>query len=117
MKIVRKKAVLVPTKETKTVENKVAKKKLPEDVYKDEIEPVIIEVDETRHIVMSVKRGGELGLLALDIRWFQTTDFYTGFTKRGINIPIEYLGDLVSSLTDMLEDCEGKDLLSDDIED
>ena len=85
--------------------------KLPPDAYKDEIEPLSLFVDETREFVFSVKRGGEFGLPMCDVRQYQTTDLYTGFTKKGINFPIELLPDLIEMLQEVYSACEEKELL------
>ena len=94
-------------------EEKVAPKrrKLPPDEYKDEIEPTNLVIDETRKIVLSVKRGGEDGLPMCDIRQFQTTELYTGFTKKGVNFPVEHLSYLIGLLIDVRSECEEKGLL------
>ena len=86
-------------------------KQLPPDVYKDEIDPIDIEVDETRKFVVSVKRGGEYGLPMCDIRQYQTTELYTGFTKKGVNFPIELLPDLIEILQVVYGECEEKELV------
>lgn len=98
--------------EPKKTEKKSSKPKkdLPADVYKDEIEPIDLEVDETRKFVISVKRGGEFGLPMCDIRQFQTTDLYTGFTKKGVNFPIGLLPDLIELLQVAYSECEEKGL-------
>lgn len=99
-------------KETPKPEKKETKKKdLPADVYKDEIEPIDLEIDETRKFVISVKRGGEFGLPMCDVRQYQTTDLYTGFTKKGINFPIELLPDLIELLQVAYGECEEKKLV------
>ena len=87
------------------------KKDLPPDAYKDEIDPIDLEIDETRKFVISVKRGGEFGLPMCDIRQYQTTDLYTGFTKKGINFPIEMLPDLIELLQVAYGECEEKKLV------
>lgn len=92
------------TKEKKT-------NKLPPDVYKDEIDPIDLVIDESRKFVLSVKRGGELGLPMCDIRQYQTTETYTGFTKKGINFPVEFLPDLIELLHVVYGECEEKELL------
>ena len=84
---------------------------LPPDAYKDEIDPIDIEIDETRKFVISVKRGGEFGLPMCDIRQYQTTELYTGFTKKGINFPIEMLPDLIELLQVAYGECEEKKLV------
>mgnify|MGYP002508092640 CR=1 FL=1 len=84
--------------------------KLPSDEYKDEFEPKELVLDEKRKLVFSVKRGGEFGLPMCDIRLFVTTDEYTGFTKKGINFPIEYLPDVAEVLNTVCDLCTEHDL-------
>ena len=79
------------TKEKSQKADKETKRKLPPDAYEDEFTPLELEVDDTRKFVLSVKRGGDLGLPMCDVRQYQTTELYTGFTKKGINFPIELL--------------------------
>lgn len=96
----------------KTPEKKEKKQReLPADVYKDEIDPIDLEIDETRKFVISVKRGGEFGLPMCDIRQYQTTELYTGFTKKGINFPVELLPDLIELLQVAYGECEEKSLI------
>lgn len=85
--------------------------KLPSDVYRDEIDPIDFEIDGTRKFILSVKRGGEFGLPMCDVRQYQTTEMFTGFTKKGINFPIELLPDLVELLQVVYGECEEKKLL------
>ena len=105
--------IVEPKKETPKPEKKESKKKkdLPADVYKDEIEPIDLEIDETRKFVISVKRGGEFGLPMCDVRQYQTTELYTGFTKKGINFPVELLPDLIELLQVAYGECEEKNLI------
>lgn len=104
--------VATPAPEAKPKkEEKKKKKNLPSDTYKDEIDPIDLVVDETRKFVLSVKRGGEFGLPMCDVRQYQTTDLYTGFTKKGINFPIELLPDLIELLQVVYEECEEKNLI------
>ena len=100
-----------PKPEKTEKKEKKSKKDLPADVYKDEIEPIELEVDETRKFVLSVKRGGEFGLPMCDVRQYQTTELYTGFTKKGINFPIELLPDLIELLQVVYGECEEKKLV------
>ena len=81
--------------------------KLPPDEYKDEIPPKEIFFDENGKLVISVKRGGEYGLPHVDIRHYVTTERYTGFTKKGVNFPLEFLYELINLLNDVAEECEG----------
>jgi len=100
----------VPEK-SKKAEKEKKSSKLPSDAYRDEIDPIDLEVDETRKFVLSVKRGGELGLPMCDVRQYQTTELYTGFTKKGINFPVELLPDLIELLQVVYSECEEKKLL------
>lgn len=99
-----------PKKEETKKKSTKSKKELPADVYKDEIEPIDLEIDETRKFVISVKRGGEFGLPMCDVRQYQTTELYTGFTKKGVNFPIELLPDLIELLQVAYSECEEKGL-------
>ena len=94
----------VPKKEEKSAPA------LPPDDYKDEIEPKEILIDENGKLVISVKRGGEYGLPHVDVRHYVTTERYTGFTRKGINFPLEILLELIDSLKDALDECERKGL-------
>lgn len=98
-----------PVKETKKSQ-KSKKKDLPSDAYKDEIEPIELVIDETRKFVISVKRGGEFGLPMCDVRQYQTTELYTGFTKKGVNFPLDHLPDLIELLQVAYSECEEKGL-------
>ena len=113
-KINRLGEVKEPPKSKKTTEVKAEvkkpKNKLPSDEYRDEFPPVELELDEHKKIVFSVKRGGEFGLPMCDMRVYVTTDEYTGFTKKGINFPIEYLADIVECLNEITEKCDNKHL-------
>ena len=111
-----KRQPLLKNVETKQETPKPEKKEkktrdLPPDAYKDEIEPIDLEIDETRKFVISVKRGGEFGLPMCDIRQFQTTELYTGFTKKGVNFPIEFIPDLIELLQVAYDECEEKNLI------
>ena len=92
---------------------KGTKNSLPADTYKEEITPKEIVVDDTRKIVISVKRGGDLGLICADIRQYQTTQTYTGFTKKGINVPLDTLIEIKAAIQDAIEECEDRGLFDD----
>ncbi len=83
---------------------------LPEDVYRDEIPPKEVVIDDSNKLVISVKRGGEFGLPHVDIRHYVTTERYTGFTKKGVNFPLELLFDLIGTLRDAADECDEKGL-------
>ena len=111
LKPIKRKPMLKGTQPEKKSTKEKKSNKLPPDAYKDEIVPIELEVDETRKFVLSVKRGGELGLPMCDIRQFQTTELYTGYTKKGINFPIELLPDLIELLQEVYTESEKKGLL------
>ena len=95
--------------EVKKVEKKSKKtENLPPDEYKDEISPKEIVLDENGKLVISVKRGGDYGLPHVDIRHFVTTERFTGFTKKGVNFPLEFLYELLDLLKDVSDECEEK---------
>lgn len=82
--------------------------KLPSDDYKDLIPPAEIKLDDNGKLVISVKRGGEFGLPRVDIRFFATTDVYTGFTKKGVNFDLGVLPELNTLLAEVEEICSDK---------
>ena len=99
---------------TEEVEKKRKKKPsngtLPPDEYEDEIPPKSILIDDDGKLIISVKRGGEYGLPRVDIRHYATTERYTGFTKKGVNFPLELLLELVDTLREVSDECEQKGL-------
>lgn len=101
----RVKATPVETKESKA-HTKSHKNELPSDEYKDLIPPTEIVLNDKGKLVISVKRGGELGLPKVDIRLFMTTATYTGFTQKGVNFDLSKLPDLNSILFEVSEVCE-----------
>ena len=73
MKVIKPKA--------KAAKKSTQKKELPPDTYKPLMEPQDLVLDESRKFVCSIQRGGEDGLPCVDVRTFQTTEAYTGFTR------------------------------------
>lgn len=113
MKILKRTTPLIhiPTEEGEEPKKRRKRaSKLPPDDYKDEFEPLELGIDETRKFIFSVKRGGDLGLPCVDIRQYQTTELYTGFTKKGINFPVELLPDLMEELQNIYDKCQEKKL-------
>ena len=96
-----------PKKEEKKEKSRL--ERLP-DEYKDEVTPREIVLDETSKLVISVKRGGDYGLPHVDIRHFVTTERFTGFTKKGVNFPLEFLLELMDLLHDVSDECDRKGL-------
>ena len=109
---VARKIQRTPIVEKKPEPKKEEKKhrELPPDEYKDEVTPREIEIDENGKLVISVKRGGDLGLPHVDIRHFVTTERYTGFTKKGVNFPLEFLYELMDLLKEVSDECDRKGL-------
>lgn len=120
MKILTRRKVNVPitntVKEEETAPKKTRKShanSLPSDTYLDEIAPCEIPLNSDGKLVVSVKRGGDLGLPRVDIRFFATTDVYTGFTKKGVNFNLDKLPELKAVLCDVIEECDEKGLFED----
>lgn len=112
IKVARKiKRTFAEPEQKKTVE-KTSKSegRLPPDEYKDEIEPKEIVLDENGKLVISVKRGGEYGLPCVDIRHYVTTERFTGFTRKGVNFPLELLLELIDALREVSDECDRKGL-------
>ena len=99
-----------PEPKKEKTEEKVQRKELPPDEYKDEIPPREILLDETGKLVISVKRGGDYGLPHVDIRHYVTTERFTGFTKKGVNFPLEFLYELMDLLKEVSDECDRKGL-------
>lgn len=113
--VLKRKEVLKNHSNTEQEETKKPRKSnvgntLPSDEYKDEIPPREVILNEDGKLVISVKRGGADGLPRADIRYFATTDVYTGFTKKGVNFDLENLPDLIAVLEEVVEQCDKKKL-------
>lgn len=112
---IKRKCLLKPSEAEVKEEPKKPRKSnkgntLPPDEYKDEIPPKEIVLNEDGKLIISVKRGGPLGLPRVDIRYFATTDVYCGFTKKGVNFDLAYLPDLMEILNTVTEECDVKKL-------
>lgn len=101
-----------PKKDPKKEEKKKEKSRLEllPDEYKDEVTPREIILDDTGKLVISVKRGGEYGLPHVDIRHYVTTERFTGFTKKGVNFPLELLLEVMDLLHEVSDECDRKGL-------
>lgn len=120
MKILTRRKISIPIANTVKEEEVTPKKtrkshvnSLPSDAYSDEIAPCEIPLNNDGKLVISVKRGGDLGLPKVDIRFFATTDVYTGFTKKGVNFNLDKLPELKAVLCDVIEECDEKGLFED----
>lgn len=101
-------------KEAPKAESK--KKTKFEDKYTPEFDPVEVVMSDKYKLILTVQRDNENGLLELDIRTYQTTDLYTGFTKKGVRVPLEKVANLESAVYDILEKCEEHDLMEEAFE-
>lgn len=116
MKVLKRKGLLKNREENVAVEEEKKPRKnnktnkLPSDEYRDEIPPKEIVLDDNGKLVISVKRGGEDGLPRVDIRFYATTEVYTGFTKKGVNFDLNYLPDLLEILNDVSDEVDEKGL-------
>ena len=109
-KPVLSKQAIRPDTKPEPKEPKREKNTLPTDEYRDEVKPSTLKIDDSRKIVCSIKRGGDLGLLTVDVRQYVTTDVYTGYTKKGITIPFELLDELIGRLVELQNKAEDKGL-------
>ena len=100
--------IIKPKVSTKKVQKQ--KKDLPPDTYTPLLDTQELVIDEARKFVFNVQRGGEDGLPCVDIRTFQTTEAYTGFTRKGINFPLEMLPDIIRILEEVSEAADKKKL-------
>ena len=91
-----------PAKEERK-SHKNSLEKLGSDEYTDLIPVTVIPIDEMGSIHISVKRGGELGLPKVDIRYF--SEVYKGYTKKGINFDLSTLPELNTLLAEVEEMC------------
>ena len=82
------------------------------DEYKEEFPSSDILLNDEVKLVIQCKRGGEMGLPFVDIRTYVCNDNYTGFTKKGITLPVDKLNELVTKLSQLYKNCEEKGLLN-----
>ena len=87
------------------------------DEYKEEFPSTDIVLSEEVKLVIQCKRGGEMGLPFVDVRTYVCNETYTGFTKKGITLPVDRLDELVTKLSQLYENCEEKGLLNEFEED
>lgn len=89
---------------------KKSRKKLPPDDYTPMMESLELIVDENRKFVFNVQRGGDEGLPCVDFRTYSTTEAYTGFTRKGVNFPLDLLPDVIRMLEEVSENAEKEGL-------
>lgn len=108
LKLIRKPKIAVDTTE---IFEEVVSGKMPSDKYfKEEVKIKELKINEHDKLIISVKRGGDLGLPHIDIRHYTTTKKYTGYTKRGINIPLDSFESLMDNLVEVEDECFDKKL-------
>lgn len=110
---IMKKATSTLAVKFKTEEKKQREysRKFP-DEYREEFAPTEVILNEEVKLIIQCKRGGKMGLPFVDVRTYVTSEDYTGFTKRGITLPVDRLDELVTKLSQLYEQCESKGLLN-----
>lgn len=103
-----KKATIAKGK--KVTENEVKVTPKADTHYESVVKPVILQVSDEMKLVISVKKDNksEDSTTRIDIRQYITTDFYTGYTKKGINFPIELFDEFRELLEEVNNACEKK---------
>lgn len=103
----------------KPVLQKKVKEKLPDDVYKPVGTPSSMTI-ATREdkgieykIFVSVNRQGDLGLPFVDIREHITSPKFTGFTQKGVVVPLQLYPQFVDMLLKTLNQQEVQKALQD----
>lgn len=103
----------------KPVLQKKVKEKLPDDVYKPVGTPssMTIAVKEDKgieyKIFVSVNRQGDMGLPLVDIREHITSPKFTGFTQKGVVVPLQLYPQFVDMLLKTLNQQEVQKALQD----
>ena len=83
----------------KTHEKKQEVKKAP--VFTDVVKDKIIDISESSYLVVSASRVEGEDDTFVDVRIYRRTDKYTGPTKKGVRIHVEFLEDLIQALTQL----------------
>ena len=100
------KKIEVPVVKEAVVEKRETGSKLPPDVYKNLLDVRELHLSDTTKLVYQVRRGGELGLAEVDIRVHITTPQFTGFTKKGIIVPIEFFDEFSDHCVKLIDEME-----------
>lgn len=85
----------------------MALKKKPKS---ENIKEIWIGVNDTSKI--RIELAEFKGVNRFDIREYVETEKYTGFTKKGINLPTEFLEEIYNSLGKILETAKSEDLFN-----
>lgn len=60
-----------------------------------------VVISEQRKIVVQKRQWK--GRISLDIRGYVTTDKYTGYTRKGVNIPVEKAKEIIDAIMKEIE--------------
>lgn len=82
----------------KTQEKKDTKKP---PVFTDVVKDKIIDISESSYLVVSASKVEGEDDTFIDVRMYRRTDKYTGPTKKGVRIHVEFLEDLIQALTQL----------------
>lgn len=82
----------------KTQEKKDTKKS---PVFTDVVKDKIIDISESSYLVVSASKVEGEDDTFIDVRMYRRTDKYTGPTKKGVRIHVEFLEDLIQALTQL----------------
>lgn len=77
---------------------------------KQNMKEIWIKVNDTSKIRIELTEFK--GVNRFDIREYVETEKYTGFTKKGINLPTEFLEEIHNSLGKILETAKAEDLFN-----
>lgn len=108
-----------PPKPVKPVLQKKVKEKLPDDVYKPVGTPQCMTITTNEEkgieykIFVSVNRQGDMGLPLVDIREHITSPKFTGFTQKGVVVPLQLYPQFVDMLLKTLNQQEVQKALRD----
>lgn len=83
-------------------------KKSPAKKKETNVKEIWIEVSDSMKLRLEVSEFK--GIHRVDIREHIETEKYTGFTKKGVNVPTEYLKELYEGLGKLLETVEKEEL-------
>lgn len=89
-------------------------KKTPAKKTNKNVKEVWVDVSESMKIRMEVSEFK--GIHRVDIREHLETERYTGFTKKGVNVPTEYLEELYNGLGVLLDTVKKEELFNEEEE-
>lgn len=113
MKIVKPRKLFVSKKAQEAQKKVAAKENLKKysDEYKDEVDPVDVQITEHTVLNVSCRRGGDYGLPFVNMRIFyrsDATDNEYRPTKTGLTFKLEMLESVIEALQKIDERCHKK---------